>query len=1213
MISDLIEKKPWIIIVVWLIIVAFMAPLALHVNNVVKTQTESFLPSKVESVRAEEFLKSIRETNGSMSMGSGDYMLVVHGVPVNLETYYKLKNKYYSLGENGSYYSWIDVINNVEEKLRKASVFAINNTVLAVKGILEVNNAYKGLYRGLNRTSIMLVSIDRIYSNLYRGLDKVAKEKTMLDNLEDSYYALCNQMLPAAAMTWYDVVRTVYILSNMTSSYNTGMLTPMDVRVIVSLTNLTNVGVGPVPPIFVETIYNATAPLGGVSQIDNRMASLIAHKIFLMEIKSKAGGEKALELAEIAWNVWNDSLSQIPDYRMIFNHNGISRGQLVLLNILMKQIQPLRKEAVEKLSIYYNNTFGGDAGELASLIGEKILEKNFTKSDSNDIAVQAVLDYMAGKGLPKTQLARKAVTQALLTGDIDSRTVMQLALQTITRAMEKSGQAKSNPSMQKLEPLAEVLLEEDPDGRGVLLNNTNITNYLSAVIMLRSQGFKVNNTVLKSLKKSSGSIREEAIVLLKSMVGKEDKVALKLIDMLEEKNLLGVHNETLLAEAPRILSQTIMKTANVTQVQADKIVRLAVMVFRGDVSLNKASDNLTSDMIKNVFPEILSELKGLMVEKDARGFIVAYNPDKKTGMDEAATKLILLSKKLKNILESEGYVEATVHLGGTEYMAWEMKASAKADIERSDRVSMVLVIIILALVLESIAAVILPFIGIGMGLIASIAVAYLLATHGIIDITTHSRTIMYTTGLGLGIDYAAYVGKRFREAASEGLESRKAARRAFQNSWKAVTAGAVTAAIGFGSMLAAKDFPFITSIGTNVPLTILGVMLASITFIPALLAYLGEREWFWWPRHPIEKGLKSKEKTLSYKIAKPITQRPWIPIVIIAIMAVGAYAIMAGFQGSYDISLNLPRTSESAFAIKEINRYYDPGVLYPLYIIVHDTGKTDTLVQSINSTPGVSKVYVPKQYNGKIVYVYMSLNPLGPDGLKLAGKIRYVAHSIDPESLVGGMSAINLDLKDMINKLFYHRVYPIAIILMFVTLLVAYGSIIMAASAVVGVALAAYVGSGLTVLVYQKLLGQPVLWYLPVIVFTAILGVGMDYNSFSISRAQEECRIKCNSDSLLEALRHSIPTVLGLSLIMAGAYLGLAATRTPGLSEMGTALVLGVLLAGINASLLLTPPLIAIFREKAWWPGDVGRRRTDEREGAFRIQDKVSGTGSASP
>ncbi len=371
-------------------------------------------------------------------------------------------------------------------------------------------------------------------------------------------------------------------------------------------------------------------------------------------------------------------------------------------------------------------------------------------------------------------------------------------------------------------------------------------------------------------------------------------------------------------------------------------------------------------------------------------------------------------------------------------------------------------------------------------------------------------------------------------------------------------------------------------------------MIASITFIPALLAIVGGKDWFWWPRHPRE---KTHEDSRTARVLYPLVKTRIIPLAVVLLLAVGAYTVMAGFTGSYDMSLNLPRDSETAKTNEIINTYYDPGVLYPVYIVTSSPDKAEAINQSISQLSCVAKVVVPAEYNGRLVRAYMSVNPLSYEGIQCAEQIRDLAHQVDPGSLVGGMSAVNLDLRNLINSVFYNKVYPVAITLMFLTMLIAYGGLLTSIAAILSVVLAAYTASAITILVYSKIIGIDVLWYLPVIVFTAILGVGMDYNSFYLARLREECEKECGSQAIKASLAHATPIVLGLATIMAGAYIGLAATSTPGLSQMGTALVLGVLLAGLYASVLLTPPLVLLLRNKAWWPRTIrrgeGRRRQE--------------------
>ncbi len=1185
MIRSVIERRPWAIILAWIVVVALLAQYAGQLNNVVQTQTEKFLPQNVESVRADEALKRIQEEYGVSAASKPDYIVLVHGVPVSLDTYYKLRDPYMRLYHeyNESIFNWINIVYQVEEQITNNTRTGINNTIPALQGLVALDQAYNATLQGLNQTIPLVAGLDQAYARITMAVEELAMQRGNLTRLEQAYLASCNMLVPAVGGAYYNVSRTEYYLETLTNAYQTGNLTQEDILKVVEATNQSSLGIKPVPPQLVPIVYYYVLQHGGPQYFNDTQAVILAGQLVWENLRAanETVPEQLLNATVRAWTIVVGNKSY-PGFRAILSSQPQpGEAQLELLKAVEQASQQAKTIVRILLEEYYSKSLPQPTATLAKLIGEELANTSCNESLAGEALVNAVTRFLAEQGLPNTPLLKTIAYQAVIGGTVNKTLTLELATRLVAANMTSRGIPVENAT-RLARAAARIVETMDPQARGNITGSTAVQ--AAALLVLESRGISVNQTILEGVAANSTSVEREAAYLLQIMLEAEGKrEALSLLRLLEEKHLLGAPEAVLLREAPSLLAPMIAGKANITVEQAAAIVRAAVAVYNGSASLDEEAARLARNALEKAWPKIVAEMRGTLVEKDLNGFLTVYTPPANASLEEGVQGLENVSKGLQGILESSGFKSFKIYLGGNQYMTWEMRRAAQQDIERSDRISMVLVIIILALVLESIAAVLLPFIGIGMGLVASMAIAYFLARQGLIEVTTHSRTIMYTTGLGLGIDYAAYVSKRFREAAARGLDSRTAAGEAFEKSWKAVMAGALTAAIGFGSMLLARDFPFITSIGSNVPLTIIGVMIASITFIPALLAYVGEKNWFWWPRHPVETAKKEKRSLAAATVGR-LARNPIVPLAIIVVMAVGAYAVMSGFHGSYDLTLNLPRDSMSAKTIEAINKYYDPGVLYPVYIIPSDPAKAQAIADAVGKLQCVSHVLIPEKYHGRVVFAYMSANPLSAEGVDCAAKIRSTAHSVDPGSLVGGMSAVNLDLKNLINTIFYHRVYPVAITLMFLTFLAAYGGVAVALSAVIAVALAAYAGSALTIIVYQHFLGTPVLWYLPVIVFTAILGVGMDYNSFFIARSREECERNCSIDGLLEAIRHATPIVLGLATIMAGAYIGLAATKTPGLSEMGTALVLGVLLAGLNAAVLLTPPIIALLGRRAWWP-----------------------------
>ena len=1193
--KGVIRDKPWAIIIAWIIIIALLANYAAQINDVVLTETESFLPETVESVKAENMLQNLTEQYAVNKTMEPDYLIAVQGVPVSLDTYYRLKGPYISLENetNDSLISWINIVYQVENQIKEGMVQAVNGTLQAVNGSIMLNEAYKNTYTGINVTSQIIIGLDTGYRQLYQASLILSQQVPEINNTIQGYLTACNEFLPALAYTTADIIRTEAILETQTNAYQTLNLTQQDIVTVVNATNLTVYGIPPVQPDLVQAVYYYVLSIGGPVNFTNIAALNLASELVLQQLQSQIPQDQLQSLLPI-YNVTVQaleiSLSQSPDLKQLVTSSpgGIGQGQLALYQEVDQIVQQTQQTLPGYITQALQQFLPAEQTQILYIVQNLTEQYSCNQTYSNEILYTTIKTLLLYQGLKESPLVDELV-QEIITGDIQPITIITIIASSSQEQIPTDMIPPQINITEMMNQITQIIIENDPEGQGLLADPANAT-YLAAVISLKQSNATLTPEAIEWLQQNATSIENETYTVMRiitaNMMGDQ---AVATLEQLYRSGLLGVDNETLLSKLPELLAPSIAEKANMTEQDAQEIVNAAILVYKGESSIEEEAAKLTRNLLPQAFDDIIEEIKGLLVQKDLQGFLVAYTPENVStnNIDEFKN----ISARLGTILREAGY-SPEIHLGGTMYMEHEIREGALRDIQRSDRISMVLVLIILALVLESIAAVILPFIGIGFGLMLGLAGAVFLAKAGIVDVTTHSRTIMYTTGLGLGIDYAAYVSKRFREAYAKNPDPREAAAEAFSKSWKPVLAGALTATIGFGSMLLASDFPFLSSIGGNAPLAILGVMIASITFIPALLAIVGGKDWFWWPRHPRE---KTHEDSRTARVLYPLVKTKIVPLAIVLLLAIGAYTVMTGFTGSYDMSLNLPRDSETAKTNEIINTYYDAGVLYPVYIITSSPDKAEAINQSISQLSCVAKVIVPEEYNGRLVRAYMSVDPLSYEGIQCAEQIRDLAHQVDPGSLVGGMSAVNLDLRNLINDVFYNKVYPVAITLMFLTMLIAYGGLLTAIAAILSVVLAAYTASAITIIVYSKIIGIDVLWYLPVIVFTAILGVGMDYNSFYLARLREECEKECGSNAIKASLAHATPIVLGLATIMAGAYIGLAATSTPGLSQMGVALVLGVLLAGLYASVLLTPPLVLLLRNKAWWPRTIrrgeGRRR----------------------
>lgn len=1145
-----LEERPWLVIAAWIIIVLVAASYAARIDEVVQTSQEEFLPPTAESVRAMERLAEEMPRSGEIA-GSPDFMIVVHQVPIDLETYYKVKDWYiqdYRSMAPAAPYSWIDITWQAEDGIRQGMKQALNGSITALQGIAALSAAYNETLDRVNMTAMLIQVADSLYASMYQLGASLQEAVPGLQGLQQALYQACYNITPALAYTYYDVTRAEGLLEALTQAYQRGYLTSEDLARVVEASD--RPPRGPLGPGLVAAVFNYTLQLGGPSGWSNEAGARLAKALL-----NSTMPQEAQPLLEASYRAWAQVVANDTSHKDIV-YRSPGTGQDLLLDRVNRLLDTSRELAAVEALKTLTGGMPEDQAALARLVGLNTIKSGCKPELFQEILVDSLAEFLEGTGLHPE--AARVIAVKAASGNFTSLDAAVIAVGLIKR------EAPVNASI--IDTMPDVLVSHDPNATGTLQGREAVR--VAALLIAQAMGAGAGELG------QVGGLEEAAYRIMKLAVGGGPEAGL--LDELWKEGLLGRGPREVAQGSIDMLVERIASTGNLTREGARAIAEAAVRVYTGSSTIGEEVEALARAKLEEVFPSIVERLRGVMVEKGLQGFIVVLTPSG-DGLEERIAAANESAMLLESGLEAFGYKPETA-LGGQAVMEYEVREAAIRDVERSDRLSVVFVIIILALVLESIAAVFLPFIGIGFGIVVSLAGAYILAKQGMIDITTQSRTIMFTTGLGLGVDYAAYVAKRFREAMQEGLEPRRAAAEAYARSRRPVIAGALTASIGFGSMMLARDFPFIASIGSNVPLTILAVMLASITFIPALLAYVGSKRWFWWPKQP---GAGTGSYRL-HPLGRLVSSKPLAFIALVAVVTLLSAWVAAGFEGSYDLALNLPPDTGSRRALEMINTYYDPGTLYPVYVVASSPEKAQEVAKALTGLDCVARA--GQVGNTSIVRVIMAVNPVSSEGVECAEQVREAAHSVDPESLVGGLPAMNLDFRNLINDVFYNRVYPVALVLMFLTMLVAYGGVLTAAAAVLSVGLAALWGSSLTVLLYQEVLGEEVIWYLPVIVFTAILGVGMDYNSFYLARAREECMRECSIDSVAWSIAKGTPIVLGLSAIMAGAYLGLTLASSPGLSQMGMALVLGVLAAGLNASLVLTPPVIALLGHVAWWP-----------------------------
>jgi RND superfamily putative drug exporter len=127
---------------------------------------------------------------------------------------------------------------------------------------------------------------------------------------------------------------------------------------------------------------------------------------------------------------------------------------------------------------------------------------------------------------------------------------------------------------------------------------------------------------------------------------------------------------------------------------------------------------------------------------------------------------------------------------------------------------------------------------------------------------------------------------------------------------------------------------------------------------------------------------------------------------------------------------------------------------------------------------------------------------------------------------------------------------------------------------------------GLASLLWRYGLGYPgVDPQLPLYIFMFLAALGVDYNIFLSARAREESRQPGTRQGTLRALTVTGGVITAAGLILAATFAALAQLPSVSVTEVGTAIAIGVLLDTLIVRTVLVPAALITIGDRIWWPG----------------------------
>jgi putative drug exporter of the RND superfamily len=158
-----------------------------------------------------------------------------------------------------------------------------------------------------------------------------------------------------------------------------------------------------------------------------------------------------------------------------------------------------------------------------------------------------------------------------------------------------------------------------------------------------------------------------------------------------------------------------------------------------------------------------------------------------------------------------------------------------------------------------------------------------------------------------------------------------------------------------------------------------------------------------------------------------------------------------------------------------------------------------------------------------------------------------------------------------------------ALCLIFIIMLVITRSFVAALVIVGTVALSLGASFGLSVLIWQYILGMKLHWMVLPMSVIVLLAVGSDYNLLLVSRMKEEIAAGINT-GIIRAMGGTGKVVTNAGLVFAFTMASMAASDLRIIGQVGTTIGLGLMFDTLVVRSFMTPSIAALLGRWFWWP-----------------------------
>jgi uncharacterized membrane protein YdfJ with MMPL/SSD domain len=529
------------------------------------------------------------------------------------------------------------------------------------------------------------------------------------------------------------------------------------------------------------------------------------------------------------------------------------------------------------------------------------------------------------------------------------------------------------------------------------------------------------------------------------------------------------------------------------------------------------------------------------------------------------------------------------------------------DLAKAGQLSLPITLVILVIAFGTLVAAGVPLL---IGLTSVLAALGLVAlTSQVFPIAGELNAVILLIGLAVGVDYSLFYLRREREERAAGRSEGAALEAAAATSGRAVLISGMTVIVAMAGMFISGDKTFI-SFAEGTILVVAIAMFASLTILPAMLSWLGDR---------VEKGriplLGRRRPAGRSRLWTAVTGRVMRHPVLSLLLAGGvlvALAIPALQMKSVTSDIDeLPQDLPVIVTYNKVKEVFPAeGVTATVVVEADDVRSggtaagTAALRREVESSdaflPGTEVIYsddgtvaqinVPTRGNGTDAASVNALNELRDEIIPAT-----VGRADGATVNVTGDAADSEDWASQLNSrlpLIFAFVFALAFVLMLVT----FRSVVIPAVTIILNLLSVGAAYGVLVLVFQEgnlesLLGFTsnggVTNWLPLFLFVVLFGLSMDYHVFILSRIRElYLRGMPNDKAVQQGISTTAGTVTSAAVVMVGVFLVFVTLDFLDFKELGLGLAAAVLIDATIIRGVLLPAAMKLLGDRNWYlPG----------------------------